>query len=82
VPVDDASTSLITLGFSIYKFFRIEIAKSTLRDKGFLWSAHFAQRAYLKEKRSPSRPAEKTPHHETVHKKQSFSPLSLLPTWD
>ena len=37
------ATSLITFGFSIYKFFQIEIAKSTLRNgEGVLGSANFA----------------------------------------
>jgi putative membrane protein len=36
------ATSLITFGFSIYKFFQIEIAKSTPRDEGLLGSVNFA----------------------------------------
>jgi putative membrane protein len=35
-------TSLITFGFSIYKFFQIEIAKSTARAEGLFGSANFA----------------------------------------
>jgi len=35
-------TSLITFGFSIYKFFQIEIAKSTPRTEGLFGSANFA----------------------------------------
>jgi putative membrane protein len=36
------ATSLITLGFSIYKFFQIEIAKATPRTEGLIGSANFA----------------------------------------
>jgi putative membrane protein len=36
------ATSLITFGFSIYKFFQIEIAKSTPGNEGVLGSANFA----------------------------------------
>jgi uncharacterized protein DUF202 len=34
-------TSLITFGFSIYKFFQIEIAKSVPTNEGFFGSANF-----------------------------------------
>ena len=36
------ATSLIIFGFSIYKFFQIEIAKLTPRNEGLLGSANFA----------------------------------------